>query len=101
MDLHNNLFYSYRGPILDADARERQLENNLTKALVNTLSLGGEKVCRAFLSEIGIRDARDAKFLLQRRDLQIRSAKDRQDHVLLGISKCESTCVFSGCTCQI
>jgi hypothetical protein len=94
VDLHHNLFYSYRGPSTDAD-REQQLENNLTKALVNTLSLGGEDVCRAFLAEIGIADMRDAKFLLQRRDLPIRSAKDRQKRVLLGISKCESKCLFS------
>lgn len=69
---------------------ERQLENNLTKALVNTLSLGGEDVRRAFLAEIEIADAGDARFLLQRRDLPIRSARDRRDRVLLGISKCES-----------
>ena len=77
MDLHHNVFYSYRGPITDADARERQLENNLTKALVNTLSLGGDAVCRAFLAEIGIPDARRAKLLLQRRDLP--SGRKRQE----------------------
>ena len=95
MDLHHNLFYSYRGPIVIAADRERQLENNLTKALVNTLSLGGDDVWRAFLSEIGIVDARDAKFLLQRRDLPTRSARERRDRVLLGLSRCESSCVPS------
>lgn len=65
--------------------------------MVNTLSLGGDDVRRAFLAEIGIVDARDAKFLLQRRDLPIRSAKDRRDRVLLGISRCESRYVpFQG-----
>jgi hypothetical protein len=41
MDLHHNLFYTYRGPTIDAD-RDPQLENNLTKALINTLRLGAE-----------------------------------------------------------
>jgi len=50
MDLHHNLFYGYRGPSTDDRDRERQLENNLTKALVNTLRLGGEAVWRGFLS---------------------------------------------------
>ena len=36
MDPHHNVFYGYRGSIIDADHRERQLKNNLTKALVNT-----------------------------------------------------------------
>jgi hypothetical protein len=94
VDLHHNVFYSYRGQIAQADDRERQLENNLTKALVNTLSLGGEDVCRAFLAEIDIPDARGSKFLLQRRDLPVSSAKDRRDRVLLGITKCESRCAF-------
>jgi polyribonucleotide nucleotidyltransferase len=65
VDLHENVFYGYRGPVADADARERQLEDDLTKALVNTLSLGGEGVCRAFLADIGIPDARDAWFLMR------------------------------------
>jgi hypothetical protein len=94
VDLHHNVFYGYRGPGTDTD-RERQLENNLTKALVNTLSLGGEEVCRAFLAEIGIRGARDVKFLMQRRELPTGRAKDKQDRVLLGISRRESRCVFS------
>jgi hypothetical protein len=95
LDLHHNLFYGYRGPIIDAGERERQLENNLTKALINTLSLGGEEVWAPFLTEIGIADARDAKFLLQRRELPTGSAKDRRDRELMGISKCESSCVVS------
>lgn len=41
MDFHHNLFYGYRGPTLDEGARERQLKNNVTKALINTLRLGG------------------------------------------------------------
>jgi hypothetical protein len=34
IDLHHDLFYTYRGPGTDAD-RDRQLENNVTKAKVS------------------------------------------------------------------
>jgi len=92
MDLHHNLFYSYRGPSKDKseDERDQQLENNLTKALVNTLRLGGDVVWRPFLSRLGIRDANDASFLLQRHDLPSGRAAQRRRRVLLGISKTES-----------
>ncbi len=86
MDLHHNLFYSYRGPNTDDRDRERQLENNITKALVNTLRLGGETVWRPFLAEFGVTDARDAAFLLQRRDLASGGAAQRRCRVLLGIA---------------
>ncbi len=90
MDLHHNLFYSYRGPNADSADRDRQLENNLTKALVNTLSLGGNAVWRPFLSDLGLPAATHAGFLLQRRDLPSGSACKKRDRVLLGISKVKS-----------
>lgn len=89
MDLHHNLFYGYRGPGTDAD-RDRQLENNVTKALINTLRLGGEAVWRPFLAWLGIADATGADFLLQRRDLPSGHAAHRRHRVLLGISKSKS-----------
>jgi hypothetical protein len=89
MDLHHNLFYTYRGPGTDAD-RDRQLENNVTKALINTLRLGGEAVWRPFLSWLGIANATGADFLLQRRDLPSGHAAHRRRRVLLGISKRKS-----------
>lgn len=85
MDLHNNLFYSYRGPIENDDDLERQLENNLTKALINTLKLGGESVWRPFLAELGLAGVpRD--FLLQRSDIP-GDAANKRHRILLGISK--------------
>jgi hypothetical protein len=88
VDLHQNLFYSYRGPNTDDADRDRQLENNLTKALITTLKLGGEPVWRPFLAELGLAGVpRD--FLLQRRDLPGGAASKRH-RVLLGISKEES-----------
>jgi hypothetical protein len=87
VDLHHNLFYGYRGPIINSTDRDRQLENNLTKALINTLWLGGKDVWRPFLAELGVRNTACAQFLLQRRDLSSRGAANKRRRVLLGISK--------------
>ncbi len=89
MDLHHNLFYGYRGPNTDDADRDRQLENNLTKALINTLKLGGETVWRPFLAELGLAGA-PHDFLLQRHNVP-GYAKNRRHRVLLGISKQKST----------
>jgi len=86
--LHHNLFYSYRGPNTDDADRDRQLENNLTKALVNTLCLGGEAVWNPFLTELGLAGV-PHDFLLQRSDIP-GGAANRRRRVLLGISKQES-----------
>jgi len=88
VDLHHNLFYSYRGPNTDDADRDRQLENNLTKALINTLKLGGESVWRPFLRELGV-TAVPRDFFLQRRDVP-GGAASRRCRVLLGISKHQS-----------
>lgn len=89
MDLHHNLFYSYRGPNAESADRDRQLENNVTKALINTLRLGGEAVWRPFLADLGLGNAMQPEFLL-RRDLPSGSACKKRDRVLLGISKGKS-----------
>jgi hypothetical protein len=86
VDLHHNLFYSYRGPISDDADRDRQLENNLTKALINTLKLGGETVWRPFLDNLDLAGRTASDFLLQRHDVP-GGAKNRKKRVLLGISK--------------
>ena len=90
MDLHHNIFYSYRGPDTGSADRDRQLENNVTKALINTLRLGGEPVWHPFLTELGIVDATGTDFLLQRPDLPSNGAARRRHRVLLGICRRES-----------
>ena len=90
MDLHHNLFYSYRGATAHSAERDRQIENNLTKALINTLSLGGESVWRPFLADLGLPAATHAKFLMQRDDLPSGGACKKRHRVLLGISKLRS-----------
>lgn len=89
MDLHHNLFYSYRGQSTNDPDHDPQLENNLTKALINTLKLGGETVWSPFLAELGIAGV-PRNFLLQRCDLPGRAATKRH-RLLLGISKEESS----------
>lgn len=96
MDLHHNLFYSYRGPNVDIVDRDRQLENNITKALINTLDLGGSSVCGPFLEWLGLADRPNVKFLLQRCDLPTATAADKRDRVLLGISKKKLDLVNAG-----
>jgi len=85
VDLHHNLFYSYRGPNTDIADRDRQIENNVTKALINTLELGGSSVCARFLAWLGLADKPNTKFLLQRRNLPTATAADKRDRMLLGL----------------
>ena len=89
VDLHRNLFYSYRGPATDITDRDRQLENNITKALINTLELGGSSVYGPFLAWLGLAYAPGVKFLLQRYNLLTAPAAEKDNRVLLGISKKE------------
>lgn len=93
MDLHHNLYYSYRGSATSDADRDRQLENNLTKALLNTMCLGGEAVWKPFLRELGIPSPEDAMFLFQRRELPSSPATSKKHRILLGISKRTSSYV--------
>ena len=54
-DFHHNIFYYYRGALLSDQDRERQLENNTTKTLVNTLSHCSPVVSEQFLDWLGIK----------------------------------------------
>ena len=89
VDLHRNLFYSYRGSKADIADRDRQLENNVTKALINTLDLGGSKVCAPFLAWLGLADTPNVKYLLQRYNLPTTAAAKKRNRLFLGISKKE------------
>ncbi len=92
MDLHHNLYYSYRGSATSDVDRDRQLENNLTKALMNTLILGGEEVSQPFIRSLGVANPKDTMFLLQRRDLPSSPAASKKLRVLFGISRHQSHC---------
>lgn len=51
-DLHRNLFYSYSQGGYENVEEERVLENNLTKAFINTLEYSSYEVIRKFINEI-------------------------------------------------
>lgn len=52
---HHNIFFAFKSASRDAQQRIQQLEDNLTRALICTLDLGGEPVARAFLELAGVR----------------------------------------------
>lgn len=67
---YHNIFYYYRGAVLDDGRhRERQLENNTTKALINTLDHCDDRLAQSFLSWLGIPTQETAKFALQRKTI--------------------------------
>lgn len=64
---YSNIFYYFRGPQLKENERETQLENNLTKALVNTM-----QYCKSFndnfLEEIfGLKNETEIMFDMQKK----------------------------------
>ncbi len=50
----DSVFFSYRGASRDDESRLTQLEDNLTKAIVNTMRYGGPLVEKAILAALGI-----------------------------------------------
>ncbi len=57
-DPHHNVYYFYRGPKLNKNLKgnlnknaDIQLENNTTKALINTLYYSAPNVCKDFISQ--------------------------------------------------
>ncbi len=53
-DFHHNIFYYYRGAHQQEKDKERQLEDNVTKALINTLRHANGRVRKEFLKWLGI-----------------------------------------------
>lgn len=65
-DFHRNVFYYYRGAQRSNKDRDSQLENNTTKALINTLDHCGDAVALRFLDWLGIKTAGQVKYELQK-----------------------------------
>ena len=78
-DITRNLFYWFRGPTPRGDpGAHKQLENNLTKALISVLEHGDRRlVLGSFLRELGLRPCHDIVFSLQRRPLLVGTTKRR------------------------
>ena len=84
-DFHRNIFYYYRGAEQPDQTLDRQLENNTTKALINTLEYCDCKVVIAFLRSLGIRTTKPIKFELQKKTIGKGKIKTRAQRLLLGI----------------
>ncbi|PWI47365.1 hypothetical protein CEE45_12280 [Candidatus Heimdallarchaeota archaeon B3_Heim] len=83
-DPHRNIFFSYQGSRRDQTI---QLENNITKALINTLEYSSPIVGRAFVQELGfVIDDQSLQYGLQRNPLSDRSLeRNFQMKGLIGI----------------
>ena len=84
-DFHHNIFYYYRGAKqsdLDVDS---QLEDNTTKALINTLENCSTKVVVEFLKWLGIEAAGKAKFELQKKTIGGMRIRPKPQRLLLGL----------------
>ena len=85
-DFHRNIFYYYRGGRRSDADRERQLEDNTTKALINTLEYGSPAVVASFLKWLGITPSEGkTNFELQRRSIGRERIRSRPQRVLLGL----------------
>jgi len=82
-DFHRNVFYYYRGAQRSNKDRDSQLENNTTKALINTLDHCGDAVALRFLDWLGIETAGQVKYELQKET--IGDIGNKSQRLLLGI----------------
>jgi hypothetical protein len=84
-DFHHNVFYYYHGAHRSEHERERQLENNTTKALVNTLEHCSDGVAIGFLSWLGITTVERGLVELQRPTVEMARPPDGPRSLLLGL----------------
>src|SRR4030042_5956300 len=85
VDFHHNVFYYYRGSKAQVQAYERQLENNTTKALINTLEHGSEGVTTGFLEWLGVQTDEKPVFSLQKPPLPMEVLRKKRHRLLLAI----------------
>jgi len=92
-DPHRNIFFYYAGSSSAAKGRERQIEDNTTKALVNLLELSSQSdpdgwLVQRFAEFVGAKPAnvRHPRFALQRSTIGELVVKRAKTRVLLGIA---------------
>jgi uncharacterized protein YktB (UPF0637 family) len=84
-DFHHNIFYYYRGTQQSDRERERQLEDNTTKALINTLKHCDSKVTFEFLGWLGIKATKPVTLELQKAIISKGEIGNKSQRLLLGI----------------
>lgn len=85
-DFHENVFYYYRGLRQSRpDQYDRQLEDNTTKALINTLQHCDASVALKFLAWLGIEATEKVAVQLQRATIGTARIRRASQRVLLGI----------------
>ena len=81
-DPHQNIFYYYKGQNKNEIQKERQLEDNTTKALINLLEFSDDKVLKLFLHKLGVIYNKEKVFFYLQRKIE----STTKQKVLLGIS---------------
>jgi len=89
-DFHHNIFYYYRGVKQDDLMFERQIENNTTKALINTLEYCSSGVSNKFLDWLGIHNEGEIRYLLQTKSIGEAKIYGKTQKVLLGLCPTET-----------
>jgi len=84
-DFHHNIFYYYRGATQADSQFERQLEDNTTKALINTLEHCSQSVSQKFLNWLGIKASGKPNFELQRKNIGEAKISGRSQRLILGL----------------
>src|SRR5262245_14409373 len=98
-EFHRNIYGYYRGAAQQEQDREQQLEDNTTKALINTLEYCSPEVAIRFLEWLGIKEPRKAEFVLQKNTIGKEKISNKAQRLLLAIvgsskaaTKSESVC---------
>ena len=84
-DFHHNIFYYYRGTRQSNREREQQLENNTTKALINTLEHCNSSVAFKFLRWLDIVATSHIEFELQKATIGRGNVDNKSQRLLLGL----------------
>ena len=86
-DFHHNIYYYYRGAKQRGQKQEQQLEDNTTKALINTLQHCDSVVVNEFLKSLGITITNDntVEFELQKLTIGREKIRHRTQRLLLAI----------------
>ena len=88
-DFHSNIFSYFRGGSETEKDRVRQLENNTTKALVNTLEHCSPHVSARFLEWLGIPSPGKVKFVQQKATIGDERIAKKKTKLLLAINRVE------------